>query len=192
MAKSKGIQQRLLEEVQPQVAELQSQIQALRKEAEQKVAGVERFRAQIEEKEAEAQRLRDEAGRCLSTGDDPMPLLEQAVQIEGQAQAMQELLPQGEARPDAAERQEIERLKRRMNSEIRKALNNSSVIEEVEAEFNRQLQDLKQLFDSWCEAQDAVGKTYGTTERAKLLKAESWQLQQFAQNIIGNISGPFL
>jgi chromosome segregation ATPase len=193
MVKNKGLDERLLEEVQNgEVGELHAQIQALRGEAQKKQESIESFKAQIQEKEREARRLREEAERCLGRGEDPMPLLDQAVQIENQVKGMRELLPSGESRPDASELKEIEGLQKKLDGALIKAINGSDVAGEVAAEFEKKLRELQDLVERWDEAQQSTGRAFNSRARGSALKIRhDAKLQKFTREVLGNIGGPF-
>jgi hypothetical protein len=185
------LEQRLIEEVQtPEVTETYSKIQALQQEAERKQKAVERLEEQIKGKDDEAKRLRQEAERCLGRGEDPVPVLDKAVELENQAENMRGILPGGHSRPDAEEQDQIKELRRQFDGALRRAIVGSQLGEEVQAEFEKKLQELKDLTERWNQALQATGQSFGSRERGNPLKVQDPALQQFARETLGNLRGP--
>lgn len=121
MAKQKSMNKVLLDEVQPQVQGIVDKIQALEKEAQNKRAGIEQFKAEIKQREMQVNSLRKEAEKALAHGQDPMHSLDQVASLESEVKVMQGLL-ETSSDPDRQEQAQIDNLNKDLQREILKTI----------------------------------------------------------------------
>ncbi len=159
MAKQKSMNKQLLDEVQPQVQGIMDQIQNLEKEAQNKRAGIERFKVEIEQREKQIKELRSEAEQALARGQDPMPTLDQVAGLESEIKVMEGLLDTSED-PDRQEQAQIEQLNKVLQRELARAVNSSQARSDMREGFEARIQDLKDYMEAWRQSEKELFGAY--------------------------------
>ena len=179
-----------MDEVKPQVQEISSQIESLRKESKKKKSGVEQFKEQIEAKQREVEQLKAEAEKTLANGQDPLDILNQKAALENQIQSMQEIIPQ-HGEPDAQERRQIEDLRKQLRGQLRGAIGNSQAFQDAQKELEEKIRDLKDFLEIWDQTTQQIAREFDSQETGPDLKIQDRTLTLFCKNelfkAIGNI-----
>jgi chromosome segregation ATPase len=162
MAKNKkSIFDQLQGEVTPEIEEKLERRAALQEQAAQKRKSVERVREQKKDLENKLAHFKDEAGKAMMNGEDPLPWLDKVSVAKEQIQSLEDFLPSTNSDPAAAEQKQLENLHHDLAREVKSIINRSEAKAQAKADFEAALGKVKAVVDSWLAGVDEFSNYYG-------------------------------
>ncbi len=171
-----------------EVQKLFNEIQQLKKVAENKLTGMEKFKRDYAEREQKLIEVKSQANEALGKGADPLQYTCLIGQIEADLKGMSELLPGPYDQPDYFEREQIMKKEKQISSILKVNFNKSVYALKKREELKRKLKDIFDIYSDWENTQKQLCSKYQINfHSSESLNINDEVLARWVRNILGNL-----